>query len=343
MGKIRIGEVAEKAGVSKSTVSQYLNGRFNYMSIETKERIQATIKELNYIPNPIAQSLKTARTRTIGVIVRDITGFFTSRVIRGIDDFCKEYKYDVLIYNTDFDPAIERQSLKKLRQLRVDGIIIASSGENNSIIAQEVASGYPIVLMHLEYDDIKTSIVLADNRVGAFSATEYLIKLGHTRICLHTLEYQTSRTRRERFEGYCTALKKHGFSPDPALIHFWNRENGLETPTKDILSMPDPPTAFLSLYLAITSELLGDFRRLNVRIPEDISLIAFDEIPMAEHLRVPVTVIAQAPYDMGREAARILLHSIEKKDKKIVRSIVPCRFIERESCAPLVRTETEAE
>ncbi len=335
MGKIRIGDVADKAGVSKSTVSQYLNGRFNYMSAETKKRIRSTIEELNYIPNPLAQSLKTDRTRTIGVIVRDITGFFTSRVLRGIDDFCKEYKYDVLIHNTDFDPATERQSLKKLRQLRVDGIIIASSGENNKIIAREVSSGFPLVQLHLEYDDLKTSIVLADNRAGAFVATEHLLKLGHKRICLQTIEYQTSRTRRERFEGYCDALKKYGITHDPGLIHFWNRETGLETATEEILSMPDPPTAFLSLYLAITSSLLSDFRRLNVRIPEDISLIAFDEIPMAEHLKVPVTVIAQSPYEMGRESARILLDNIEKKDSKIVRSIIPCRLIERESCAPI--------
>ena len=113
MRKVRIVDVADHAGVSKSTVSHYLNGRFARMSLETRERIAKTIDTLNYTPSHIARSLKSSRTKTIGVIVRDITGYFTSKVVRGIDDFCKKYKYDVLIYNTDLDPAIEKQSLKK--------------------------------------------------------------------------------------------------------------------------------------------------------------------------------------------------------------------------------------
>ena len=327
-------DVAQQAGVSKSTISHYLNGRFARMSPETKQRIEDTIEALNYTPSHIAQSLNSNRTQTIGVIVRDITGHFTSRVIRGIDDYCKKYKYDVLIYNTDFDPEVEKQSLKKLRQLRVDGIIIATSGKNNSLIAKEIDTGFPIVLMHLEYDDLNASVVVADNKKGAFEATEHLIKLGHKRICLHTLDYQHSPSRRARFEGYAKAMAQYKLPVDPDLIHYWSRDKGLETPTEDILKLQNPPTAFLSLYLAITQDLLQDFRRLKVELPKDVSLIAFDEIPMVEHFKVPITVIAQSPYEMGIEAAKILLNSIDKEDNTVKRSVLPCQLIERESCAP---------
>lgn len=329
-------DVAQHAGVSKSTVSHYLNGRFARMSPETKQRIEDSIEALNYTPNHIARSLNNQNTMTIGVIVRDICGHFTSRMIRGIDDFCKRNKYDVLIYNTDFDPEIEKQSIKKLRQLRVDGIIIAASGSNNAIIQKEIDSGFPVVLMHLEYDDLNTSIVLADNKQGTFEATEHLINLGHRRICAYTLDYQGSRrSRRERLEGFTSAMEKHGLPVEPELIQHWSRDRGLDTPTETVLNHENPPTAFLSLYLAITETLLGDFRRLNVNIPKDISLVAFDEIPMVEHFKVPVTVVAQNPYAMGREAAQILLDSIVNDDQTVKKVVLPCELIKRESCAAL--------
>ena len=114
MAKIKLIDVANLAGVSKSTVSQYLNGRFDYMSDKTKVRIKLAVEELNYVPNPIARSLKLDKTKTIGVVVRDITGFYTSRTIRGIDDYCKTSDYNVLIYNTDVDPEVEARSLEAL-------------------------------------------------------------------------------------------------------------------------------------------------------------------------------------------------------------------------------------
>lgn len=339
MSKTRMIDVAEHAGVSKSTISHYLNGRFARMSPETRQRIEHAIETLNYTPSHIARSLNSNRTQTIGVIVRDITGHFTSRVIRGIDDWCKRYKYDVLIYNTDFDPEVEQQSLKKLRQLQVDGIIIATSGKNNSVIAKQLEDNFPIVLMHLEYDDLKANVVLPDNQQGAFDATEHLLKLGHQRICLHTLDYQHSPSRRARVEGYTAALQQYGITVDHSLIHYWSRDKGLQTPTEAILKQDNAPTAFLSLYLAITEDLLHDFKRLNIDIPKDISLVSFDEIPMVEHFKVPVTVIAQSPYEMGKEAASILLENIDtahngNERSGIKRSVLPCRLIERESCAP---------
>ena len=173
MQKIKLIDVAKRANVSKSTVSQYLNGRFDYMSEATKERVKAAVKELNYAPNPIARSLKTNKTKTIGVIVRDITGFYSSQAIRGIDDFCKTSEYNVLIYNTDFDAEVEARSLQALSQLRIDGLIVTSTGQNTDLIAEQVKRGLPVVEFQIEHDDSKKNIILSDYRQAAFEATEY--------------------------------------------------------------------------------------------------------------------------------------------------------------------------
>jgi DNA-binding LacI/PurR family transcriptional regulator len=256
MKKIKIIDVAELAGVSKSTVSQYLNGRFDYMSEKTKQRVKAAVDELDYVPNPIARSLKMDKTKTIGVIVRDITGFYTSRTIRGIDDYCKTSEYNVLIYNTDFDPSIEAKSLAALYQLRVDGIIIASSGKNKDTINKYIDKGMPIVHFQLEHDGNEKNIIVSDYRKAAFEATEYLIQLGHQRICFVTQNFKNVKSRQERYLGYVDALKKYHILLDETLIQLWERESGFQESPEEILNMINPPTVFFTQHLAITTELL---------------------------------------------------------------------------------------
>ena len=190
MSKTKLIDVAKLAGVSKSTVSQFLNGRFDYMSKDTKARIQKTVEDLDYVPNNIARSLKTARTRTVGVIVRDIAGFYTSQAIRGMDDYCKGEGYNLIIHNTDFDAATEASALRSLGNLRVDGMIITSSGSNEALISEISEQNTAVVQFQLEHNDSDKDIVLSDYRQAAHDATEYLIQLGHKRICFVTQEFK---------------------------------------------------------------------------------------------------------------------------------------------------------
>lgn len=335
MKKVRIIDVANHVGVSKSTISQYLNGRYTHMSEETKVKIQRAIEELHYTPSAIARSLKTEKTETIGVVVRDISGSDTSRIIRGIEDYCKSSNYNVLIESTDFDKSIEERSLKLLKQMRVDGIIIAASGKNNDMLSKEIESGFPLVQIHLEYDDLQSSLVLSDYRKGAYDATEYLINLGHKRICFFTQEYETYRSRYERFQGYKDALDKYNIPFDINLVQFWDRKNGFSNSIKDILSQPNPPTALFPVHLQITLELLKELNNLNISIPADISVIGFDEIPMVDFFKVPITVVKQAPYEIGSESAKLLMKKITKEHEYHEKMVLPCTLIERESCAPL--------
>ncbi|MGJ8693020.1 MAG: LacI family DNA-binding transcriptional regulator [Thalassotalea sp.] len=335
MVKIKLIDVAQRAGVSKSTVSQYLNGRFDYMSKDTKARVELAIKELDYVPNPIARSLKTDKTKTIGVIVRDITGYYTSRTLRGIDDYCKTSEYNVLIYNTDFDPAIEARSLQALYQLRVDGIIIASSGQNADLINKFNEKGLPIVQFQIEYDGNERNIIVSDYRQAAFDATEYLIKLGHQRICFMTQDFKNVKSRNERYLGYVAALEKHNIALDKSLIQYWHRETGFQQSPKSILNSDIAPTVFFTQHLAITTELLTNLNQEGISIPDDVSLLGFDDLPMADFFKVPITVVKQDPYKIGFEATKLLLNSINANDNVAHKLMIPCTLATRESCKKL--------
>lgn len=332
MAKAKITDVAQHAGTSKSTVSQFLSGRFEYMSSKTKARIELAISELNYIPNPIARNLKTNKTKTIGVIVRSITGYDSCRAVRAIDDFCKANGYSVLIYNTDIDPAIEEQALISLRNFRVDGIIIAPSGLNLDLIAQLNKNDLPVVQYQIEHDQRDTSIVVSDYEKYTFEATEYLIELGHKRICFLTQEIKDVTSRRERYQGYAAALLKHNIPLDEDLIQYWDKDSGFLQSPKSILNMQNPPTAFFSQHLAITSDLLQQLHQLKVDIPEQVSVIGFDKVPMANLFKTPITTIEQDPHRIGTESAKLLFDVINKKVENSQKIVIPCTFQKRLSC-----------
>ncbi|MEP0175819.1 MAG: LacI family DNA-binding transcriptional regulator [Paraglaciecola sp.] len=332
MSKTKLIDVAEKAGVSNSTVSQYLNGRFDYMSEKTKEKIKLAVSDLDYVPNPIARSLIMAQTKTIGVIVRDITGFYTSRTIRGIDDYCKTSDFNFLIYNTDVDPEVEAKSLEALYQSRVDGIIIASSGENTDLIAKYSDRGLPIVHFQLEHDGHEKHIIVSDYRKAACEATEYLIGLGHQRICFVTQDFQHVKSRMDRYLGYVDALTKHKIPVDEELILNWQRNVGFEQSPLNVISNANSPTVFFTQHLAITTELLTELNDNHISIPDDVSLLGFDDIPMAEFFKVPITVITQNPYEIGIQATKLLLDNIRDKNTEPQKIMIPCSLTERLSC-----------
>lgn len=332
MIKIKITDVAKRAGVSKSTVSQFLNGRFEYMSKETKKRVKAAVDDLNYIPNPIARSLKTDKTQMIGVIVRDITGYDTSRFIRGIHDYCKTSEYNALIYNTDFDSDIEAKSLHALSQLRVEGMLIASSGKNTSLITDFIDSGMPIVQFQIEHDGNEKNIVVCDYRQAAFEATEYLINQGHKKICFITQDFKNIKSRRERYLGYVEAHEKHNLPVYEELIQYWDREKGFEQPIRKILDADISPTVLFTQQLAIATELLTILDKENISIPDDVSLLAFEEVPNTEFFKVPISVVKQESHKLGYEAAKLLLSNIKTKNKDANRITIPCTLIKRHSC-----------
>ncbi|MGR5063463.1 LacI family DNA-binding transcriptional regulator [Photobacterium sp. DNB22_13_2] len=332
MKKVRIVDVATHAGVSKSTVSQYLNGRFGHMSADTKQKIKSSIEDLNYVPNPIARSLKVEKTKTIGVVVRDIAGYNSSRVLRGIDDYCKKHDYNVLIYNSDFDEKAEKRALLSLKQLCVDGIIITSSGLNSELINEFMRGGMPVVQFQLEYPDCQSHVVLSDYQDAAFQATEHLIQLGHKRICFMGQTFNESNSRQARYQGYLAAMSKHGLKAYPDHLQYWDREAGFENSPVDLIQGSDAPTAIFSQHLAITADLLKALNAADIQIPQQVSILGFDEIPMVELFKVPVSVIRQDSYQIGTATAKLSIEAILGRHDSLQRVIVPSMLIERDSC-----------
>ncbi len=305
------------------------------MSKETKVRVEASIAALNYVPNAIARSLKTNTTKTIGLVVRDVTGFYTSRTIRGIDDFCKSSQYNVLIYSTDFDPQKEAQALRNLSQINVDGIVIAPSGANTALIDSLIDQGLPIVQFQLEHEGNEKYIILSDYKQAAYEATDYLLKLGHQKICFVTQEFESVKSRRDRYLGYRQALEAHGVDYCDELVLSWQRERGFARSPLAMLHSELAPTAFFSQHLAITVQLLEEFNRQGVAVGEDVSLLGFDDIPMVEFFKTPITVMMQEPYDIGQEAAKLLLALVDDSTIPTKRITTPCTLVLRESCRKL--------
>ncbi|MEG3765429.1 LacI family DNA-binding transcriptional regulator [Alteromonas sp. 14N.309.X.WAT.G.H12] len=331
--KVRLIDVATKAGVSKSTASQFLNGRFDFMSLDTRLRLQKAVEELNYVPNNIARSLKTNKTRTLGVIVRDISSYYTSQAIRGMDDYCKSHGYDLFIYNSDFEPKTEKNALTALCQLNVDGVIIASCGNNAALIEEISNHTVPVVQFQLEHDDCDTGIVVADYKRASFEATEYLIGLGHRNISFVTQQFETVKSRLEKYQGFVDAHNKHNIPVQESLIIHWNRKLGLQSSPVEMLKLANPPTAFFTQQIAITIDVLKALENAHIAIPQQVSLLGFEEIPMAEFFKVPITIVKQQPYEIGSEAARMLMNKLNNPKSVNTRMLVPCSLVKRQSCA----------
>jgi len=332
MSKPKLIDVANEAGVSKSTVSQFLNGRFDYMSQDTKARVQHAVEKLQYVPNNIARSLKTDRTKTIGVIVRDVAGYYTSQAIRGMYDYCKSNGYNMIIFNTDFNPKVEAQALATLEQLRVDGMIIAPSGSNSEMLNNISNRDKPCVQFQLEHADDEKNIIISNYRQAAFDATEYLIELGHTNICFLTQKFESVKSRFERYQGYVAALSKHNITVEKHNIQYWQRESGFENSPRELLESGNAPSAFFAQHLAITTDLLREIGKASIRIPEDVSIIGFDEIPLTEFFKTPITVVKQEPYIIGHQTAKLLIKHLEQPGLENQRIEVPCSLVKRKSC-----------
>ena len=335
MKQVKLVDVAKEAGVSASTVSQYLSGRYKHMSKDTKDRIEEVIKELNYIPNSIARSLKTDKTNTIGVIVFSINGFYTSNVVRAIDDYCKKHNYNVLIYNTDYDPEIEKKSINILKMLRVDGIIIASTGHNNKMILEENLHGIPIVQMYMEFDDLEVCTVISDYRAAAYKATQYLIELGHKDIAVVTQPYENIRSRYNRILGYVDALQENNIPFDQNLIYKWDRHHDINLVFDSLCGRENLPTAIFSMNESSTTDLLRYLKAKDYSVPEDFSVLGFDQLPAVDLMKTPVTIVEQPTYELGEKTAELLISKINNKGRNKMtktRIELECNFQVRESC-----------
>ncbi|ASK63853.1 LacI family transcriptional regulator [Virgibacillus phasianinus] len=329
MEKITMADVAKEAGVSKSTVSQFLSKRYEYMSGETRKKIEKAIEKLNYHPNYLARSLKQKRTSMIGVIVANIMHRFSTEISRVIEDFFNQHDMHAIICNADNDPGKERKYIEMLRAKQVDGLIIFPTGQNIDLYTNMVEGGYPVVFMDRKVPGVAAPTIISNNLDAVYSAIEHFIENGHQQIAIAS-QPLTISTRTDRYEGYKKALEAYGLVINPSLMI--NAE--IKTVRKELerlFTSGSPPTALLAANDLVFIEVLEFAKENNLQVGEDFALAVFDNIPFAHLVNPPVTTVAQSSRGMGEKAAEILLKQINKEKVDTNEIVFPCELLIRES------------
>ncbi|HOP95009.1 MAG TPA: LacI family DNA-binding transcriptional regulator [Dictyoglomaceae bacterium] len=329
-------DVAKLAGVSISTVSHVIN-KTRYVEKETREKVYEAIKALDYRPNTLASSLRKKVSSTIGLIISNITNLFYPEVVRGVEDYLAKYNYNLILCNSDEDVEKEKKYIEVLFSRRVDGLIItpSKSSETRDNLDLFRERNTPVVLVDRKIEGLEEDVVLADNIGGAHEAVRYLLSLGHRRIGIITGPLDTT-TGSERLEGYFKALSDLNIKKDDSLIYEgdFKEESGYRG-VKELLSLPNPPTAIFATNNLMSLGALKGIFELNLKIPKDISLISFDDMEWFPYFSPPLTAIYQPAYELGEAAVKLLFERFRKGRKRRKEVILPTKLIVRDSCSSI--------
>ncbi|ULT57544.1 substrate-binding domain-containing protein [Neobacillus drentensis] len=325
MEKVTMADVAKAAGVSKSTVSQYLNNRFEYMGEKTKLKIEEAIEALGYQPNYIARSLKQKRTSMVGIIVANIMHYFSTEVSRAIEDFFQGHDLHAIVCNADDDPEKEKKYIEMLRAKQVDGLIIFPTGQNNSLYESMIKQGYPVVFMDRKVENLPVFSVVTDNRESTFRAIQQFVANGHQRIAFAVQPLMVS-TRKERFEGYQQAMKAANLEINPNYV-IESDIPGMSSKLERLFSLEERPTAIFAGNDRVFLEVVKCLRAKGLKIGEDIELVVFDNIPFAQVVETPITFIVQPATEMGTKAAELLFEQINKVDRASEEFVFPSKLV----------------
>jgi LacI family transcriptional regulator len=340
----RLADVAERAGVSTATISRVINNS-GYVSEELRERVLKTVAELNYSPNGVARSMSQRRTLTLGLVVPDISNPFFTALARGAEDVGQKSGYSLVLCNTDRDLDKERGYLSVLREKRVDGVMLIMAGSEITHVQQLLDAGMKLVLVDRASPALKAPSVLVNNQSGVYEATRYLLFLGHDRIAVITGP-PTVNNAVERLHGYEQALEEAGIPIDQALVIPGNfTYDGGRNAGYKLLDALHRPTAVISLNNGMTTGLLMALHERGARIPVDISVIGFDDLPYFQLLEHPLTAVSQPMYEMGKRACELLLELISGgiEDPTVHHIRLPTKLILRDSCSRINSISHESE
>lgn len=332
-----IKDVASMAGVSIATVSRYINNS-TYVSEEVAERISSAIKELDYIPNSVAISLKRTNTKTIGLVIPDLSNVSFMDTVKGISDVALKNGYETIILSSGEDSENEGKILDVLLSKCVDGIIIASAGGNEEKILKINSSRVPVILLDRDVcnkeDNINIDAVINDNFNGSYKMTNYLISLGHERIAIVTSN-KNSIVASKRLEGYLQAMEQNNIKINPNYIVYgdFSFESGYKL-TMDIILQPLKPTAIYSVNNLMALGAVAALNKMNISIPKYMSVCAFGDFKYYNILNPALTVVNQMAYAIGQKSAELLMDKIKHYDNWTPQKIVlPADIIMRDSCS----------
>jgi len=333
-----INDVAKRAGVSAMTVSRVVH-HSGYVNQVTRERVERAIVDLRYVPNALARSLRFKQTKTIALILSDITNPFFTTIARCVEDTASEQGFSVMFCNTDESVDEEADYLNVLLQKQVDGVLLVPASISPESVNRLQAHSVPVVVLDRRVPDAQVDTVRCDSETGAYQLTRHLLDLGHEQIAV-LAGPETVSTSIDRVNGYRRALLEAGMPVDPARITFgkFTQTRGYEMAQK-ALAVPSRPTALFAANNFIAIGAYHAARDAGLRIPEDISIVTFDDLPDGFVLDPFFTVMTQRAQEMGKRAAELLLARLAGSGPAEVQEIVlPCELIARKSSAPPVRS-----
>jgi LacI family transcriptional regulator/LacI family repressor for deo operon, udp, cdd, tsx, nupC, and nupG len=312
-------EVARRAKVSIATVSRVLN-KSDKVVPETRALVEQALLDLGYRPSRVARRLRmnSGRAHLVGLIIPDIQNPFYAEIARGVEDAAYANKYALLLCNSDENLEKERFYLDVMRDESVDGLVLPPFDESDAAVIEMVKSGMPVVCVDRSLAKVKTDLVEVDNYRGALEAVHHLIEKGHRSIGLIEGRSQVS-TSRERRRGYLDALAAHGITARPELMRSgdFKQESG-RVLTNELFDLRRPPTALFVCNNLMTVGALATLHHRGLRVPQDVAVVGFDDLPWAEALDPPLTVVRQPAYDVGRQAMELLLRRIMEPERPAV-------------------------
>lgn len=312
--KLTIRDIAEEAGLSISTVSRVLNGKAEEYRIgkDSQERVREVAKKLNYVPNQFAANLKSGKSNTIALIVPSLHNPFFAEIASRINSEIRKHGYLTIIEDTDENPEIEKKDLQQLMARNIEGLIIVPCGNQWQPIQDLYQQGMPVVCVDRYYENLKISYVSTDNFEGAYLAARHFLDCGHRKIaCIQGV--RESITNKLRVHGFRDALKAAGIQDPRVVGSDFTTKNGYQE-TKKLLRQNDKPTAIFALSNTIAMGSMKALRESGLRIPEDISLITFDDHPYLDFLATPLTCISQPIKQISKLAVRSLFTTLKDAD-----------------------------
>jgi LacI family transcriptional regulator len=305
-------DVATAAGVHPATASRALNPETRILvSEDTARRVIAAAERLGYRPNPVARSLRTRRSHTVGVLIPDLNNPLFPPIVRGLEDKLSAAGYVALLGNTDADASRERVLFEQMRARHVDGFVLATATLHDRLLAEAAAAEVPVVLMNRLAQDYSFPSVSVDNEQGARMAVTHLARLGHTRIA-HIAGPQEASTGVSRLRGFRDGMASHGLEVDENLIGYAGRytvEEGARC-CRELLARRGEFTAVAAANDMLAIGCYAALDESGLRCPEDISVIGFNDMPFIDRLRPPLTTVRFPHYQLGTEAAQLLLERI---------------------------------
>ena len=327
MKKINITEVASTAGVSTTTVSRVINA-VSTVSEDNRRRVLEAIKKLKYRPNPSAQRLAAGRASTVGLIIPRFEGIFHSyfalQVIRGIGIAAERSRFDLLLHITD--------GVTFPSPTAMEGVIFIDVYGCEDLIDRTIDEGIPTVVLNHYLEDLPVSCVAIDNRMGGERAVDHFVRLGHREVATITGDLKT-QAGLDRLDGFVKAMKARQVPIQDGYIQYGdfglpNARKAVET----LLKLKHPPTAIFVASDDMALEVINVALSKGVRVPEELSIIGFDDNPVAAQARIPLTTIRQALDEMGRLGMEVLTQQIRGKKKSPTKLLLPTKLIERQSC-----------